>query len=264
MNAATCHLNQLESTQRQLLVFAHELNLLYQSERTRAAELERTLALLEDSYLNMVKTLAFVVEAKDPSTHSHLERTHVYATVLAGEIDAEMADDQCLRYGFLLHDVGKIGVPEAILNKPGPLNEEEWLVMRSHPDIGVQMVAGIKSLGVAVEVIRSHHERWDGRGYPQGLRGERIPLSARVFSVCDAFDAMTSDRPYRRALPYEQAVEEIAAGAGSQFDPAMAEAFVSIENLEEIHASLHADESLAGVGAAPSARATLGVDAGTG
>jgi HD-GYP domain-containing protein (c-di-GMP phosphodiesterase class II) len=154
-------------------------------------------------------------------------------------VDAELVADHCLRYGFLLHDVGKVGVPEAILNKPGPLDEEEWLVMRTHPEMGVQMVSGIKSLGPAVEVIRSHHERWDGLGYPSGLVGEQIPLSARIFSVCDAFDAMTSDRPYRRALPFEHAVEQIMAGTGTQFDPAMAEAFVSITNLEALHASLH-------------------------
>jgi HD-GYP domain-containing protein (c-di-GMP phosphodiesterase class II) len=134
--------------------------------------------------------------------------------------------------------------------------------------MGVQMVAGIKSLGPAVEVIRSHHERWDGRGYPAGIGGEEIPLSARIFAVCDAFDAMTSDRPYRRAMPYEAALEEIMAGAGSQFDPAMAEAFASIGNLEQLHASLHDDDEAngnghAGVGAAPSARSTLGADAGT-
>jgi HD-GYP domain-containing protein (c-di-GMP phosphodiesterase class II) len=269
MDIASCYLNQLEAAQRQLLVFARELNQLYQTERVRAAELERALSRLEESYLDMVKTLAFVVEAKDPSTRAHLERTHDYATVLAGVVNADLADDQCLRYGFLLHDVGKVGVPEAILNKPGPLDEEEWLVMRAHPEIGVQMVVGIKSLGPAVEVIRCHHERWDGGGYPAGLGGEEIPLSARIFSVCDAFDAMTSDRPYRRAMPYEQAVEEIRAGAGSQFDPVMAEAFVSIGNLEEIHASLHTHHAPAsnghvGVGAAPGSRATLGVDAGTG
>jgi HD-GYP domain-containing protein (c-di-GMP phosphodiesterase class II) len=268
MEIASCYLNQLEAAQRQLLVFARELNQLYQSERTRAAELERALSRLEESYLDMVKTLAFVVEAKDPSTRAHLERTHDYATVLARMVDADLGDDQRLRYGFLLHDVGKIGVPEAILNKPGPLDEEEWLIMRAHPEIGVQMVVGIKSLGPAVEVIRCHHERWDGNGYPAALRGEEIPLSARVFSVCDAFDAMTSDRPYRSAMPYEQAVEQIRAGAGSQFDPDMAAAFVSIRNLEEIHASLHhhaaprLDDHVV-AGAVPASRARLGVDAGT-
>jgi HD-GYP domain-containing protein (c-di-GMP phosphodiesterase class II) len=241
MDPSTRYLKQLEAAQQQLLVFARELNLLYQSERARAAELEETLRRLEESYLDMAKTLAFVVEAKDPTTRAHLDRTHDYATALAQVVDADLASDHCLRYGFLLHDVGKVGVPEAILNKPGPLDEEEWLVMRMHPDMGVQMVSGIKSLGPAVEVIRSHHERWDGRGYPSGLAGEQIPLSARIFSVCDAFDAMTSDRPYRRALRFEHAVERIVAGMGTQFDPAMAEAFVSIANLEALHASLHTD-----------------------
>jgi HD-GYP domain-containing protein (c-di-GMP phosphodiesterase class II) len=239
MDPATRYLNQLEAAQRQLLVFARELNLLYQSERARAAELEETLRRLEDSYLDMVKTLAFVVEAKDPTTRAHLARTHDYAAALAQVVDADLASDHCLRYGFLLHDVGKVGVPEAILNKPGPLDEEEWLIMRMHPELGVQMVSGIKSLGPAVEVIRSHHERWDGCGYPAGLVGEEIPLSARIFSVCDAFDAMTSDRPYRSALSFEQAVEEIMTGAGTQFDPSTAEAFVSITGLEALHAALH-------------------------
>jgi HD-GYP domain-containing protein (c-di-GMP phosphodiesterase class II) len=239
MDPATRYLNQLEAAQEQLLVFARELNLLYQSERTRAGELEEALRRREESYLDMVKTLAFVVEAKDPTTRAHLDRTHDYATALAQVVDAELASDACLRYGFLLHDVGKVGVPEAILNKPGPLDENEWLVMRTHPEMGVQMVSGIKSLGPAVEVIRSHHERWDGGGYPSGLMGEEIPLSARIFSVCDAFDAMTSDRPYRRALPFERAVEQIVAGTGTQFDPAMADAFVSITDLEALHASLH-------------------------
>ncbi|HZD73892.1 MAG TPA: HD-GYP domain-containing protein [Actinomycetota bacterium] len=243
MDPATRHLNQLEAAQRQLLVFARELNLLYQSERARSAELEEALRRLEESHLDMVKTLAFVVEAKDPTTRAHLDRTHDYAAALAEIVDADLASDHCLRYGFLLHDVGKVGVPEAILNKPGPLDEEEWLIMRMHPEMGVQMVSGIKSLGPAVEVIRSHHERWDGGGYPSGLVGEQIPLSARIFSVCDAFDAMTSDRPYRAALPFEQAVDQIMAGAGTQFDPAMAEAFISITNLEALHASLHTREA---------------------
>jgi HD-GYP domain-containing protein (c-di-GMP phosphodiesterase class II) len=239
MDPATRHLNQLEAAQRELLVFARELNLLYKSERARAADLKQALRRFEESYLDTVRTLTFVVEAKDPTTRAHLDRTHDYATALAQVVDANLASDHCLRYGFLLHDVGKVGVPEAILNKPGPLDEDEWLIMRMHPEMGVQMVSGINSLHPAVEVIRSHHERWDGRGYPSGLAGEEIPLSARVFSVCDAFDAMTSDRPYRRALPFDQAVEQIIAGTGTQFDPAMAEAFVSIANLEDLHASLH-------------------------
>ena len=128
-----------------------------------------------------------------------------------------------------------------MLNKPGPLDPGEWEVMRAHPLLGVQMVAGIKSLGSAVEVIRCHHERWDGKGYPTGLAGEAIPAGARVFSVADAFDAMTSDRAYRKALSFDRACQEIADGAGSQFDPAVVDAFTAIvPDLPGLHAALHA------------------------
>ena len=240
MDPGTSHLRQLEAAERQLVVFAREINQLYQAERARAAELERALERLRASYLDMIKTLAFVVEAKDPSTRAHLQRTHDYAVALAEAVDPELAADEQLRYGFLLHDVGKVGIPEAVLNKPGPLDAEEWEVMRAHPLLGVQMVAGIKSLGSAVEVIRCHHERLDGQGYPTGLAGEAIPAGARVFSVADAFDAMTSDRPYRKAIPFDRACQEIADAAGSQFDPAVVEAFTAIvPDLPGLHAALH-------------------------
>jgi HD-GYP domain-containing protein (c-di-GMP phosphodiesterase class II) len=241
VDPGTSHLEQLEVAERQLLVFAREINHLYQAERARAAELERALDRLRGSYLDMIKTLAFVVEAKDPSTRAHLQRTHDYAVALAEAVDPELAADEQLRYGFLLHDVGKVGIPEAVLNKPGPLDAGEWEVMRAHPLLGVQMVAGIKSLGSAVEVIRCHHERWDGKGYPTGLAGDAIPAGARVFSVADAFDAMTSDRAYRKALSFDQACQEIADGAGSQFDPMVVDAFTAIlPELPGLHAALHA------------------------
>ncbi|HET6751709.1 MAG TPA: HD-GYP domain-containing protein [Actinomycetes bacterium] len=179
-----------------------------------------------------------IAEAKDPRTRAHLQRTHDYAVALTEAVDPALAADQRLRYGFLLHDVGKVGIPEAVLNKAGPLDDDEWEVMRAHPLIGVQMVAGIKSLGHAVEVIRCHHERWDGKGYPAGLAGDAIPLGARIFAVADAFDAMTSDRPYRRALPFERACQEIQDGAGSQFDPTVVEVFAAIApDLPDLHAS---------------------------
>jgi HD-GYP domain-containing protein (c-di-GMP phosphodiesterase class II) len=235
-----CHADPLEATERQLLVFAREINQLWQVERARSAELEEALGRLRESYVDMIRTLAFVVEAKDPGTRAHLSRTHDYAVVLTRAIDPGLADDEQLRHGFLLHDVGKVGVPEAILNKPGPLDEQEWRIMRTHPLLGIQMVAGIKPLGRAVEVVRSHHERWDGGGYPAGLRGEQIPFGARIFSVADAFDAMTSDRPYRRALTVEEAHREILDGGGSQFDPEVVAAFDGIADvLPEMHAVLH-------------------------
>jgi HD-GYP domain-containing protein (c-di-GMP phosphodiesterase class II) len=152
--------------------------------------------------------------------------------------------------------VGKVGIPEAVLNKPGPLDDGEWEVMRAHPMLGVQMVAGIKSLGSAVEVIRCHHERWDGKGYPAGLAGEAIPAGARVFAVADAFDAMTSDRPYRQAMPFDRACQEIAEGAGSQFDPSVVDAFTAIvPGLPDLHASLHEAGAREGRPSLPAERA---------
>ena len=172
--------------------------------------------------------LAFIVEAKDSSTREHLERTHEYARALARTIGDESICGPEVSYGFLLHDVGKVGIPESILCKPGPLTDEEYEVMKTHPLIGVQIVSPIAFLTPAIDIIRCHHERWDGKGYPDGLAGEAIPLASRVFSVCDSFDAMTSDRPYRRALPFERAVEEIERCAGTQFDAEVVTSFVEM------------------------------------
>jgi ribonuclease P protein subunit RPR2 len=222
------HAAQLLQAQEQLRVLARDVNAMYQAERARARELEAALAALQDNYLATVRTLAFIVEAKDSSTREHLERTHDYARALARVV---MGGDEVgpeMSYGFLLHDVGKVGIPESILCKPGPLTDEEYEVMKTHPLIGVQIVAPIAFLNNAVDVIRCHHERWDGRGYPDGLAGEDIPLGARIFSVCDTFDAMTSDRPYRRALPFDYAVEEIARCRATQFDPVVVDAFVEM------------------------------------
>jgi ribonuclease P protein subunit RPR2 len=219
---------QLAQAKEQLLVLARDVNAMYQAERARARELEAALEALQENYLATVRTLAFIVEAKDSSTREHLERTHDYARALSRVVMPGQEVGAELSYGFLLHDVGKVGIPESILCKPGPLTDEEYEVMKTHPLIGVQIVAPIAFLGNAVEVIRCHHERWDGRGYPDGLAGENIPLGARIFSVCDTFDAMTSDRPYRRALPFDFAVEEIERNGGTQFDPVVVDAFVQM------------------------------------
>jgi HD-GYP domain-containing protein (c-di-GMP phosphodiesterase class II) len=156
----------------------------------------------------------------------HLDRTHQYGLALARTIDPDLGNEANLGYGFLLHDIGKIGISERILNKQGPLTPSEWSVMKTHPLIGAQIVSQIRFLGDAVDVIRCHHERYDGSGYPRGLHGEEIPLSARIFAAVDAFDAMTSDRPYRQAMPVDQAVEQIMLGSGSHFDPEVVEAFL--------------------------------------
>lgn len=219
---------EISAVGAQLVVFARELGELYYLERTRSAELERVLRDLEETYLATMKTLAQVIEAKDLTTRGHLDRTQDYGLALARRIAPELADSPELGYGFFLHDIGKVGIPEHILCKPGPLSRDEWDIMKSHPTIGAQIVAPIRFLGSAVETIQHHHERFDGKGYPMGLRGEEIPLSARIFAVADSFDAMTSDRPYRKALATDRALEEIHAGAGSQFDPEVVRPFLSL------------------------------------
>jgi ribonuclease P protein subunit RPR2 len=221
-------LAELDRAKEQLLVFARDVNAMYQSERAKARELADALAKLQESYLATVRTLAFIVEAKDSSTREHLDRTHDYARALSRVVMPGVEVGPALSYGFLLHDVGKVGIPESILCKPGPLTEEEYEVMKTHPLIGVQIVAPIAFLDDSVDIIRCHHERWDGKGYPDGLRAEGIPLGARIFSVCDTFDAMTSDRPYRRALPFDDAVAEIERCGGTQFDPDVVTAFIAM------------------------------------
>jgi HD-GYP domain-containing protein (c-di-GMP phosphodiesterase class II) len=219
---------RLARTEEQLVIFAREVRELVGEERARREEVEIALSALQGSYMEMVRTLAFVVEAKDMTTRSHLDRTYQYAIALCRRVAPELANDATIGYGFLLHDIGKIGIPESILRKPGPLNEEEWAIMKTHPLIGVQVVSPIKFLGDAVAIIRSHHERWDGKGYPEGLRGEEIHLGARIFSLVDTFDAITSERPYQGGLPVSYALEEVERCAGTQFDPEVARAFIAM------------------------------------
>jgi putative nucleotidyltransferase with HDIG domain len=212
----------------QLIVFAREIGVLYSAERMRSKELRRALENAREMYVATMRSLAQVVEAKDPTTRGHLDRTAHYGLALARRVDPVLADRREVVYGFFLHDIGKVGIPESILCKTGPLNDLEWIVMRSHPHVGAKIVEPIPFMGEAVEIVRSHHERFDGSGYPAGLRGEEIPLGARIFAIADAFDAMTSDRPYRRALAIEEAVEQIQAGSGTQFDPTCVDAFVDL------------------------------------
>lgn len=191
-------------------------------------ELQRTQE-LKDSYLATVRTLAMAVEAKDEYTGSHIQRVHALGLLLAEALIPEQVEDPQLSYGLLLHDVGKLSVPDAVLNKPGKLDEHEWAVMKRHAEEGVRILSSIPFLDGALDVVRHHHERWDGGGYPDGLRGEEIPLWARLFAIVDTVDAMTSDRPYRRALPLEVACAELRKGAGGQFDPACVEAFLRLD-----------------------------------
>src|SRR5207244_1994461 len=158
-------------------------------------------------------------EAKDEYTGGHINRVHHLGLLLARNVVPREAESPQMAYGFLLHDIGKLTVPDAILNKAGALTDEEWELMRRHPEEGVRILAPIPFLGRAIDVVRHHHERWDGCGYPGGLAGEEIPIWARIFAVVDSIDAMTSDRPYRDGLPLEVAVKELKKGAGTQFDP---------------------------------------------
>jgi ribonuclease P protein subunit RPR2 len=215
--------------EEQLLLYARDLRHLLQLEREQRAALQR-------AYSDTVAALASALETKDIATRAHSQRVQSYAIELARTIDGLIADDESAEYGFLLHDVGKIGIPDRILRKPGPLDERETDLMRTHTILGEQMLAGIPFLrGSGLEVVRSHHERWDGEGYPDRLARDEIPVGARIFAVADALDAITSERPYRRAAPWKRARAEIVSQSGRQFDPDVVAAFVdSEETLSEI------------------------------
>ena len=172
----------------------------------------------------VIESLAAAVEAKDQTTSRHLHAVGRLALLLADVVAPELAVSEDFLFGCLLHDVGKIGVPEAILTKPGPLTEEEWIVMRAHPITGVRVIEPLELGPVVGEVVLHHHERWDGRGYPYGLGEDEIPLAARVFAVCDALDAMLARRPYRRGMAPHEALERLRAQAGCQFDPLVVDA----------------------------------------
>ncbi|MDQ1556740.1 MAG: hypothetical protein QOI02_1742, partial [Actinomycetota bacterium] len=184
---------------------------------------------LVDSYRTTVRALAAALDLRDDQTGAHATRVTALALRLARTVAPDLAVDPGLEFGFLLHDVGKIGVPDAIVLKPGPLDPEEFESMRGHVTLGERIVAEVPYLrGIAADIIHSHHERWDGRGYPSGLEGEAIPLAARIFSIVDSFDAITNDRPYRAAQSVDHALHEIEKGAGTQFDPMIAAAFVHL------------------------------------
>jgi HD-GYP domain-containing protein (c-di-GMP phosphodiesterase class II) len=217
--------SELTRARAQLLKFARDIRELYRKERHRTRQLEQALKQLNESYVSTMETLAFLIEAKDVGTRRHLDRTRDLAMALTAIVAPELAAKPETAHGFLLHDIGKVGIPESILTKPGPLSPAEWEVMRTHPDVGAQIVTPIRLLGDSVDVVRFHHERFDGGGYPSGLKGQAIPLAARIFSIVDAFDAITTDRPYRKAQTAEQALAEIQRFAGTQFDPELVEAF---------------------------------------
>jgi ribonuclease P protein subunit RPR2 len=210
--------------EEELLLYARDLRHLLELERGQRE-------LLQSAYLQTVSALASALESKDTGTRAHSQRVQSYATALAGPVDGHaLVEDPSTPYGFLLHDVGKIGIPDGILQKPGPLSPAERRRMQTHTVLGEAMLSGVAFLkGEGLKIVRSHHERWDGRGYPDGLARDEIPLGARVFAVADALDAMTSHRPYRRALSWSAAREEILGQRKRQFDPDVVDAFVAVE-----------------------------------
>jgi response regulator RpfG family c-di-GMP phosphodiesterase len=191
----------------------------------RTAELDKALGSLENAYRSTLRALTSALETRDAETHGHSERVVTFSLRLGREYGLTAAEMKALEFGSLLHDIGKIGVPDAILRKPGKLTDEEWVKMREHPMHGQQILRGIKFLEGAACVVSQHHEKWDGSGYPAGLKGEEIDICARIFSVADAFDAITSDRVYREGRPYEAAAQELEEWVDRQFDPKVVEAF---------------------------------------
>ncbi len=220
----------LERPFRRSALKAEQL-LLYAQDFRRLVEIERAQrGLLQEASRETVVALARALESKDGLTGAHSERVRRYATELTGAVSSAALEEPTLEYGFILHDVGKIGIPDRILRKRDPLTTAERRLLETHTILGEQMIGDAALLrGEGARVVRSHHERWDGGGYPDGLRGLEIPLGARIFSVADSLDAMTSDRPYRKARRWRDAVTEIAAQAGKQFDPEVVTAFQDSE-----------------------------------
>ena len=183
---------------------------------------------LQNSYESSLQALVTALDFRDNETQGHSYRVVEYAVLVAQAMDVVEPELTWIRRGAILHDVGKIGIPDSILKKPGKLDPQEWDEMKKHPEMGYRMLQHIRFLEPALDIVLSHQERFDGSGYPQGLEGEAIPLGARIFSVVDTFDAMTSDRPYRKALSIDDARAEIKEWSGRQFDPRVADAFLSI------------------------------------
>ena len=198
------------------------------SERTQ--QLQTALKQTERSYEDTLEALGAAIDLRDSTTAGHSRRVFLYSIQIAKTMGGLEHQLRTIAMGSWLHDIGKLAIPDRILLKPGPLTEEEWKIMRSHARIGYDLVKSIAFLADASEIVLTHHERFNGSGYPQGLVAEEIPLGARIFAVADTLDAMTSDRPYRSALPFQAARDVIERGSGILFDPQVANAFLRVSN----------------------------------
>jgi putative nucleotidyltransferase with HDIG domain len=184
--------------------------------------------------VDAIETLNATVEAKDPYTAGHSARVQSVALALGNELELSKDELDALRLGGLFHDIGKIAIPDAILLKPGKLTEDEYERMKEHSAEGARIVGKLRSLQPIVSIVCHHHERWDGRGYPDGLAGQDIPLLAAIVGLADAWDAMTTERPYARAMAQEEALEEIRRGTGTQFAPGVAQAMLRLHELQPV------------------------------
>ncbi len=195
----------------------------------RTAELVGALRQLEGHYDSTIRALSVATEARCPGGREHLQRVARTSVILGKALGLERGVLKDLERGALLHDIGMIGVPDKILLKSGPFDDEEWAGVRKHPEIGYEIVRKVRFLKEVARIVKCHHERYDGKGYPVGLKGEKIPLTARVFSVADTLDAMVRKHPYRDPLPFTEARDDIILLAGTQFDPKVVEVFASVE-----------------------------------
>lgn len=192
----------------------------------KTARLRGALFEVESAYTNTLDALVAALDAREHETSDHSQRVVRYTAAIAREMGVEEPELGAICRGALLHDIGKIGVSDAVLLKPGPLTSAEWAEMRRHPEIGYEILRNIPFLHEPAEIVLAHQERWDGKGYPRGLKGEAIPLGARIFAVADTLDAMTSDRPYRKGVSFAVARAEIVRCSGTQFDPEVVRAFL--------------------------------------
>ncbi|HYH59841.1 MAG TPA: HD-GYP domain-containing protein [Thermoleophilaceae bacterium] len=209
--------------EEQLQRYAADLRETFKEERARAQE-------LRESYFATVRALTNAVEARDAYTGKHAERVAAYALEIGATLGQQWAGKPEIEFGFLLHDIGKVAVPDSILHKPEPLTTQERDLIELHPVTGWEIVRQVDFLGAASDVVRHHHERWDGDGYPDGLAAEDIPFTARVFAVADTLDALTTDRPYRPASGFPEARAMVEDGRGTQFDPAVVDALASMSD----------------------------------
>jgi putative nucleotidyltransferase with HDIG domain len=204
---------------------------------------------IHSTYETTLEALMEALDARDSETQGHSRRVAEYTAAVASRMGVEEPELTQFRWGALLHDVGKMGIPDAILRKPGPLTTEEWSIMKHHPEMGAKILSSVRFLDGALPIVASHQEKYDGTGYPRGLRGEEIPLGARIFTVVDCLDAMMMNRPYRKATTYDRVREELLSHSGTQFDPEVVEVFLAIppEEWEAINARVAGDLALRGV-----------------